>query len=168
MKIFILFLILSTQLSAAIDSLQYKIAPGKYHSGGKLEAFISKIDTDNNVMEVKINYDIIKRPMIPAPASLLKSSMLIQLPLDFQDERGYLNLELDKKKELDKVIVYHAGRVSLGKMTNAHHVRIIGKNRKYECDIYYHPSIPELGWSKLGLLLNLTLLSNYQMDAQLE
>ena len=99
MKIFILFLILSTQLSAAIDSLQYKIAPGKYHSGGKLEAFISKIDTDNNVMEVKINYDIIKRPMIPAPASLLKSSMLIQLPLDFQDERGYLNLEMDKKKE---------------------------------------------------------------------
>jgi hypothetical protein len=168
MKIFILLFILSSQLSAGIDSLQYKIAPGKYHLGGKLEAVVSKIDTAKNVMEVKINYDIIKRPMIPAPANLLKSSMLLQLPLDFQDERGYLNLELDKKKELDKVIVYHAGRVSFGKMTNAHHVRIIGKNSKYVCDVYYHPSIPELGWSKLGLLLNITLLSNYQMDAELQ
>jgi len=167
MKCFFFFLFFVTNLYASIETLRYKVSPGQYHSGGSLEATVTKVDNEKKIMEVQIKYDIIKRPLIPAPANLLKNTMTFELPLDFQDERGYLNLELDKTKDMGKVTVQYAGRVSLGKLSNAHHVKIRGKNGKYVCDIYYHPSLPELGWSKIGLWLNLALLSNYQMNADL-
>lgn len=167
MKAFLFLAIITSSVFAGIETLKYKVTPGEYHSGGTLEAVVGKIDPLHQTMEVQIKYDITKKPYIPAPGSMLKNIFMFELPLDFQDERGYLNLEQGKIIETDKVTAKHVGRVTLGKFTNAHHVKITGKNGKYVCDVYYHPSIPELGWSKLGLWLNLALLSNYQLNADL-
>lgn len=167
MNVLLFILFITSSIFAGIDSLKYKITPGEYHSGGTLEAVVGKIDTTLQTMEVQIKYNVIKKSYIPAPGSMLKNIFVFELPLDFQDERGYLNLERGKIIENDKVSAKHVGRVNLGKLTNAHHVKITGKNGKYVCDVYYHPSIPELGWSKLGLWLNLSLLSNYQLNADL-
>lgn len=168
MKMLLCFLLLSTNVFATINSLKFKVAPGELHTGGSLEAIESKVDTSNKMLEVQLKYNIIKKPLIPAPANMLKNIFTIELPLDFQDERGYLYLEQGHTIETDKVIARHAGRVKIGSFNDVHHVRIKGKNGKYVCDVYYHPSIPELGWMKLGLWLNLSLLSNYQINADLE
>lgn len=168
MKALVLFLLLSTTLHAGIDTLNYNIHPGKLHQGGTLAVVATKIDTAKNLMEVEIKYDVIKKPLVPVSAELLKSSMILELPLDFQDERGYLDLEIKKSMDSEKATIYHAGRVDIGNLKNAHHIRILNKRGKFECDLYYHPSVPELGWPTVRLLLNISILKNYEMLADLK
>jgi hypothetical protein len=168
MKALALLLLLSTYLHASIDTLTYGIQPGKWHKGGTLEALVVKIDTDKKVMDVLIKYDVIKKSMVPVSADLLKSSMTLELPLEFQDERGYLELEITKFRDSEKATIHHVGRVDIGELKNAHHIRILNKRGKFECDLYYHPSVPELGWPTVRLLLNVAILNNYEVKADLK
>ena len=168
MKALTLLFLLSTTLHAAMDTLTYKIQPGKYHQGGILEVSAAKTDVANEMIEVLIKYDVITKPLVPVSAELLKSSMVLELPLEFQDERGYLNLEITKFRDSDKATIHHAGRVDIGNLKNAHHIRILNKRGKYECDLYYHPSVPELGWPQVRLLMNMAFLKNYEVMAALK
>ena len=168
MKAVILFLLLTTTLHAGLDNLMYKIQPGKLHQGGTLELFVSSVSVEKNVMDVVIKYDVIKKPLVPVSADLLKKSMTLELPLDFQDERGYLDLEIKKSLDSEKATIHHAGRVDIANYKNAHHIRILNKRGKFECDVYYHPDAPELGWPQVRLLLNVAILKNYEMKAQLK
>jgi hypothetical protein len=168
MKALALLMLMTTSLFASVDTLSYKIQPGKLHQGGTLEAFVAKVDTEKNVMDVTIKYDVVKKPLVPVSAELLKSSMTLELPLEFQDERGYLQLEITKVRDSEKATIHHAGRVDIGNLKNAHHIRILNKRGKFECDLYYHPSVPELGWPQVRLLLNVSILKNYEMNADLK
>ncbi len=168
MKALALLVFFTTTLHASIESLGYKIQPGKLHQGGTLEALVVKTDLEKNVMEVLIKYDVVKKPMVPVSAELLKSSMTLELPLEFQDERGYLDLEISKVRDSEKATIHHAGRVTVGALKDVHHIRILNKRGKFECDLYYHPSVPELGWPQVRLLLNVAILKNYEMKADLK
>jgi hypothetical protein len=168
MKALALLVLLSSTLHASIETLSYKILPGKLHTGGTLDASVLSTDEAKDIMEVLLKYDIIKKPFVPAPADLLKSSMTLELPLEFLDERGYLNLEMTKLRDMEKATLHYVGRVDIGKFKNAHHVRILNKKGKFECDVYYHPSMPELGWPEMRLILNVSILSNYEVKAELK
>lgn len=168
MKAFALLILLSTTLHASIDTLSYKILPGKLHSGGTLDASVLNTDESNNVMEVLIKYEIIKRSFVPVPSDFLKKTMVIELPLEFLDERGYLNLEMKKSIDMGEETLLHAGRVDMGEFKDAHHIRISSKKGTFICDIYYHPSIPELGLFKMSLILNVSILSNYEVKAEIK
>lgn len=168
MKALVILMLLTTALHASVDTLIYKIQPGKLHQGGTLETYVTSVDTEKNVMDVVIKYDVLKKPLVPVSADLLKSSMTLELPLDFQDERGYLSLEITKFRDSEKATIHHAGRVDIGDLKNAHHIRILNKRGKFECDLYYHPSVPELGWPQVRLLLNVSILKNYEMKADLK
>jgi len=168
MKALALLILLSTTLHASIETLSYKIFPGKLHTGGTLDASVSKIDETSGIMEVVLKYDIIKKSYVPAPGDLLKNSMILELPLEFADERGYLNLEMSKSRDMERATLHHIGRVDIGNLKNAHHVKILNKKGKFECDIYYHPSMPELGWPEMKLILNVSILKNYELKAELK
>lgn len=168
MKALFLTLLMTFNLHAAIESLHYKILPGKYHLGGTLQAEATKFNTLAKTMDVEVNYDVIKKELIPAPAHILKNKMVFVLPLEFQDERGYLDLEQSKSLDSQHAKIQHMGRVKIGKFNDAHRVQIVGKNGKYICNIIYHPSFPELGWSEIKILLNLSFLTNYEMQAVLK
>ena len=168
MKALALLILLSSTLHASIETLSYTILPGKLHTDGTLEASVSRIDDANDIMEVLLKYDIIKKTYVPAPGDLLKSSMTLELPLEFADERGYLNLEVTKSRDMKKATLHHAGRVDIGKYKNAHHLRILNKKGKFECDLYYHPSMPELGWPEMRLILNVSILKDYELKAVLK
>ena len=168
MKALVFLILLTTNLYASVDTLMYKIQPGKLHQGGTLEIYVTKVDTEKNVMDVLIKYDVVKKPLVPVSADLLKSSMTLELPLEFQDERGYLELEITKVRDSEKATIHHAGRIDIGNFKNAHHIRILNKRGKFECDLYYHPSAPEMGWPQVRLLLNVSILKNYEMKADLK
>ena len=168
MKALFLTLLMTFNLHAAIESLNYKILPGKYHLGGSLKAEATNFNSVAKTMDVTVHYDVIKKLLIPAPANVLKNKMVFALPLEFQDERGYLDLEKSKSRDSQYATIQHMGRVKIGQFTDAHRVQIIGKNGKYICNIIYHPTFPELGWIEIKILLNLTLLSNYEIQAVLK
>lgn len=169
MRLIIAFVIVfSFSVSAAIDVLNFNIRLGKYHKGGTLDAQVFRIDEGNGLVEVLFNYDVKKRPLVPASPDMLKNSMKIELPIEFLDERGYLALERDGSQDLPKARLEYLGRVQLGKFRDAHQISIKGKNGKFDVILHYHPALPELGWGQIKLILNVVLLKNYEIVAELK
>ena len=169
-KIIGLILLFSLSAFALPDATHYKIVPGKLHQGGKASANIISTDAIKKVMLVRLNYEVYKKALVPVPEEYLKGSSDQELPLEFIDERGYLNLEAMKTQELEDAILIHLGRVAIAGHINGHHVRIKAKNGRSETDVYYHPHLPELGWGKVRLVLHtpIPMLKNYAMEAVLK
>lgn len=165
-----LLLLISFSAYATIDMLNFKILPGKFHQGGKASASILSTDTQRGVMVVKLEYEVIKKALVPVPNEYLKGGLDQELPLEFSDERGYLNLEAKGTMDLPEATLVHLGRVTVNGNLQGHHVRIKAKNGRSETDVYYHPHIQELGWGKVGLLLHtpIPLLKDYALEAVLE
>lgn len=166
----VLFLLVSFSAFASIDMIKFKILPGKFHQGGKASASLLSTDTQRSVMVVKLEYEVFKKALVPVPNEYLKGGLDQELPLEFSDERGYLNLEAHGTMELPEATLIHLGRVTVGTNLQGHHVRIKAKNGRSETDVYYHPHIPELGWGKVGLLLHtpIPMLKDYALEAVLE
>lgn len=161
--------LISLSAFALPETLNFRITPGKFHLGGKAAARIVSTNQDKDIMQVLLSYEIVKRPLVPAPEEYLKGSERQDLPLEFIDERGYLNLESKGPLKLPDATVYHLGRVKAGTRTNAHRVKIVASNGKSETEITYHPHIPELGWAsvKLTIFTPLPLFRSYTMEAVL-
>lgn len=168
MKLFVILALISVSATASINSLKYNILPGLYHKGGSIEARVTEVDPAREVMEVTMDYDVIKKPFVPAPAGVLNNSMSMELPIEFQDERGYLELARRGTIEIEKATLTYLGRVNFGKYENAHLIRIVGKNGKFECEVTYHPQVPELGWPHVELTLHVSILKNYKIVAELK
>lgn len=149
--------------------IHFKVVPGKFHAGGKAVAQIQSTDNAKNTMVVKLDYEVVKRFGVPVPNEFLKGTDSRELPLEFIDERGYLNLEAKGPKDMDEAVVYHMGRVTVGKYSNGHHVKIVAKNGKSETEVFYHPHLPELGWGKVKLTVHtpIPFLKSYILEAVL-
>jgi hypothetical protein len=154
---------------ASADVLHFKISPGKLHSGGKASARIQSVDSAKDQMLVFLTYEIVKKALVPVPEEYLKGTEKQLLPLEFIDERGYLNLEANGPLQLTDATVYHLGRVKLGGLINAHLVKIVAKNGKSEIEVTYHPQLPELGWAKVKLTIftPIPIFKNYSIEAAL-
>lgn len=166
----VIFFMFSFSAYSAIEALNFKILPGKFHLGGKASAVILSTDTQRGVMIVKLDYEVIKKALVPVPNEYLKGGLDQELPLEFSDERGYLNLEKQGTMDLPEATLIHLGRVSIGNHQQGHRVKIKAKNGRSETDVYYHPHLPELGWGKVGLLLHtpIPMLKDYSLEAVLQ
>lgn len=155
---------------AASGVLHFTVLPGKLHQGGKAAAQLISINKTNQTMTVNLAYEIYKKVLVPVPDEYLKGSDKQELPLEFIDERGYLNLEINKTMDLPEATLVHLGRVTVGQHKNGHHVRIVAKNGKSETEVFFHPHLPELGWGKVRITLHtpIPLLKNYSMEAVLK
>ena len=75
------------------------------------------------------------------------------LPVKYQTEEGYLELEQKGTFEDDQVILIHKGRVNSESLYDCHKVNIVPKkSEKWEGIVTYCPDIPGLGFSKMELL----------------
>lgn len=166
---FLFFALFSFSALATREVLNFKITPGKLHAGGKAAAQIESIDAAKNVMLAKLAYEVIKKPLVPVPDEYLKGTEKQELPLEFIDERGYLNLEAKGPLKLEDATVYHVGRTKIGKLSEVHHVKIVATNGRSVTEVFYHPEVPELGWVKVRLTLHtpIPMLKNYSMEAVL-
>jgi hypothetical protein len=169
MKIIYLLVLLFTFNSFAIDAAFFDILPGKLHSGGYLRSDLLDINDAQQTMKVKLQYEVIKRPLVPVPNEYLKGEEVQVLPLEFLDERGYLELEIKGTRELVDAWLKHQGRVEIAGLKDIHFVKIIAKNGRSEIDVYFHPTVEELGWVFLRLTLHteIPLLRHYALEAKL-
>jgi hypothetical protein len=166
---FVLLTLFSFSVFASPDVLNFNITPGKLHAGGKAAAKIESVDTTKGVMLAYLSYEVIKKSLVPVPDEYLKGTEKQELPLEFIDERGYLNLEAKGSLQLEDATVYHVGRLKLGKRSDVHHVKIVAKNGRSMTEVFYHPQVSELGWVKVKLTLYtpIPMLKNYSMEAVL-
>lgn len=151
----------------AFGKAHYQIDEGKLHKSG--EAMVEVLE-NSNVYQVKMDYTIDKKRLVPVPEKYLKGQTTIDLPLIFKDERGYLELESKKQMEVAGARLTHLGRVNLGQFNDAHKVSILLRNGKGKIELIYHPTITGAGWAniKLVFISSVALLNGYTILCHLK
>jgi hypothetical protein len=166
MKIYLLLILFSfTSLSQAAN---YKIVRGRLHTGGSVQSNTMINPTQNDQLIVNINYEILAKPFVPVPKEQLKGKYQQILPESFVSEDAYIQIEKEGPLKIDEATVYHLGRVTIGRYTNAHKIRIDPDNKKSEIIAIYHPQVSDVGWVRVYLTVKkIPLIGDYTLEAQL-
>lgn len=94
----------------------------------------------------------------------------MELPPEFRDERGYLELEQVGSMSLPKADLKYLGRVDFRNYENAHKALIIPHNGKSKTEIIYHPELPGVGWGRVRTIFisSVPILNGYQAIAEVK
>ena len=137
----------------ASEPSTFDILPGKLHKGGSLIA--EAIPTQaKETINIKMDYEIIKRGYVPVPSHYLKGVHYQPLDSKFLDESGYLELETLGSMDIGEAKILHLGRIQYNEHSDAHYIHILPHNGKSELFLVYHPTIQGLGWDNLRLILH--------------
>ena len=137
----------------------YKVTEGKLHKGGS--ASVTVVD-NSKAFTLKMNYRLQKKGLVPVSEKHLMGEKAIDLPIQFRDERGYL--------EVDGAKLTYLGRTAINnKLNDAHRMMVTLKNGKGKVEVIYHPELPEAGWHKLTLtfISDIPLLNGYRVTGEL-
>jgi len=165
--IFYLSLIFSMNLLAAEDTAHYEILKGKLHRGGSATVKVLP-DSDNFVVD--LNYKIQKKALVPVPDKHLSGKTTVELPIQYRDERGYLELEEKGTVEIEKARLVYQKRVNVAEYKDAHQILILPSNGKSKTQIIYHPDAPALGWLRVKVIFvsDIPLLNGYEAEMRLK
>lgn len=117
-----------------------------------------------------MNYEIYKKILVPVPDDFLKGETVLELPPEFRDERGYLELETKGTMEIEKAKLQFIKRVKWKNVKDAYQVMILPKNGKSKIEVTYHPSIPAAGWGRVVVtfISKIPLLNGYQAEIEID
>jgi hypothetical protein len=163
-KVLLLGLLAVSFQSFAIE--KYTIAKGSLHRGGWITVKAQEV---GDLALMKIKYQVNPKRFIPGfVKEYLKGDHVEKLPKSFLYEDAYLNLERTKYLEIKEAHVYHQGRVTKGRYTNCHKLKIIAKNGKSEIIAYYHPQVGDAGWVHIDLSIKkIPVMGTYNLKADL-
>lgn len=142
----------------------YFITEGKLHKGGKASVEILESNPEKYV--AKLTYELYKKILVPIPADELKGESVLELPLEFRDERGYMELEIKKTMELEKATLKFIKRLKWEELDSAYQIQILPKNGKSKIDVIYHPTVRAAGWAKILItfISSAPVLNGYQVE----
>jgi len=164
MKIYLIF-ILST-FTIIAQAANYKIIRGALHTGGSVQSAVSLNPTQNGQLFVDIKYEILAKPFVPVPRDQLKGNYRQVLPENFINEDAYLQIEKGRPLKIKDATVYHMGRVTVGRYTKSHKIRIVPDNKKSEIIAIYHPQVSDVGWARVYITVkNIPLIGDYTLEA---
>lgn len=161
--ILILLILFFTQIAGAADIAQYLIEKGSLHKGG-----VASVEITNDTEEkftAKMNYEIYKKILVPIPESKLKGQAIFDLPTEFRDETGYLELEAKGTIEIQEVTLEFIRRTTWNNLENAYEFFIIPKDGESKIKVIYHPSIAAAGWANVEVTFISTspILNGYKL-----
>jgi hypothetical protein len=164
-----ILLLLAVLISANVfaTSSRLKVTRGKLHKGGYVKLESQNIASSTTQTKILINYEIYKKNLIPKQFNKYLTGTYAQnIPSVFQYNSGYLDLQKSRKKLVRQAVLYHKGRVNVGRYYQAHKVLLVADNGKSELTFYYHPKAPGLGWFKVHLKIKkIPVLKTYQLTA---
>lgn len=158
-----LLCLLTVSVSFAESRALFRILEGKLHKGGSA---YTDVLPDSSRYSVRMGYEIIKRPWAPVPSDVLKGEEVIDLPGEFKDERGYLELEARGTISIPDGEIKFVRRTSLGNKKDAYLLMVYPKNGKSKIEIVYHPELPSVGWGrmKITFISQIPLLNGYEIE----
>lgn len=145
----------------------YKLTEGKLHKGGS--ATVTVVEK-SKTFTLKMTYRLQKKGYVPVPDKHLAGETIVDLPSQFKDERGYLELEQKKTMQVDGAKLTYLGRIAIDKqLDDAHRILVTLKNGRGKIEVVYHPQLPEAGWHKLTMtfISDIPLLNGYRVVGEL-
>jgi hypothetical protein len=150
-------------MAVGSDVANYNIQKGSLHTGGAASLIIAENSADKYT--VKLNYEIYKKILVPIPNNQLRGESFVELPPEFRDERGYMELETKGSIELKTLTLKFIRRIKWPGHSDAYQILVIPKNGKSQIEAIYHPLIPIAGWAKIivTLINKAPVLNGYQL-----
>lgn len=95
---------------------------------------------------------------------------MLDLPADFRDERGYLELETKGEMKISDARLKFLKRINIGSLRNGFLIEVYPDNGKSKTRISYHSELPSAGWAKVEItfISHVPLLNGYQLHAELK
>ncbi len=166
MKAVVFSIIIFIASSIQASEITHKILPGDLHSGGTLK--IKIIQERQSDFDAQITYKIIPRLFVPISRSQREGTFTATLPIEYLDERGYEDLASGGPTINQGARLEHLGIETVGRFTNAHHVKLTPKSKKWLLEAWFHQNIKSTGWAKLAIeLQNVPLVGKYKVYSQL-
>ena len=162
-----LFLLLVTFSVHAQTSAEYKVLPGTLHRSGKV--IVSILPTKDKY-EVRMDYDVRRKEFVPVPSKLLKGNTVMAFPQIFRTEKGYQELEKQKRMTIPKAELRFVKRADYKHLKNAYFIEVHPTNKKTKIDIIYHPTLPSVGWARVQItfISNIPILNGYELVAEVK
>jgi hypothetical protein len=159
MKILLTFICFIS--TAFAQTAHYDVKEGKLHKGGRLSV---EVVNRTEMFRVKVKYAIDKRGWPPVPSDDLRGESIIDLPVAFADERGYLELESKLEMKLPE-----ANLKFVKKEGSSFVVDVLPYNGKSSIRITYHSELPAAGWKRVVItfISKVPLLNGHQIRAEL-
>jgi hypothetical protein len=149
------------------NTIYHNIHEGKLHRGGTIELTVKEKSESNFMAYMK--YTLKKKWYVPVPEKVLSGDINQPMPIAFQQEEGYLDLEDYGSYDMKDAKLIHLGREDVNDYENCHKIQIIPRNKKWKGILYYHPEVSSLGWVKSEItLLNIPTLGNYEAISTLK
>lgn len=77
---------------------------------------------------------------------------VVDMPIKFQTEQGFIELETEKSYEDERVTIYHQGRRDWAPFYDCHFIQLVPKSsQKWEGHFVYCPDVPKSGISEMQL-----------------
>lgn len=168
MKFTLFLLALCLQFNSfSVETLNHVVSRGKHHKGGKIQLFI-KEQTDDSFVAT-IDYKVKKKFYVPVNEKHLSGKIDQALPMIFSTKEGYLKLEEMKEIEIDQATLKFVGRESIGPYYDTFKIQILPASKKWRGMLWYHPSVPSVGWLRTELtLLTIPIVSPYKVQSNLK
>lgn len=149
------------------QTAHYTVKEGKLHKGGSVT--VKVLDAIQS-FKVKTSYEIEKKGWVPVPSEYLKGETITDLPEQFRDERGYLELETRREMKIEKAKLKFVKRTNVGQKKNAFVIDVLPDNNRSKTTITYHPELPALGWASVVItfISDIPMLNGYQVVAELK
>ncbi len=144
------FLVLLSPIIFANTIVKYNVDPGVLHTGGS--AIVENLKHDSKFL-VNIKYQLKKKIYVPIEDEKLKGETDYELPMEYQTERGYQELEALKKIEIDDAFLYFTKRADYKNLKNAYFFQVHPKNGKSKVHVVYHPNLPGVGWAQIDIFI---------------
>lgn len=127
---------------------------------------IETIGLSQTEVRVTIHYELHKQWY--APISDQVGDLVQDLPIEYTREEGYLDLEHKGQDRFQNVVLYHLGRVNIGKFSNCHKIQVVKQDGSWEAVAFYHPSVTSTGWTHMELTLKkIPVLGDYTLVSNL-
>lgn len=164
---FLTFMLTTLITCNLFATTEYEILKGSLHRGGLVSVEAKEV---SNKAHFKIKYSVDPKRFIPAFfKKYLAGDHLEKLPAEFMYEQAYLDLERTGYLEVEDAHVYHKGRVTYKRYTDAHKVFIEAKNGKSQMSVIYHPIIKDAGWAYISLTIKkIPVMGTYNLKAKLK
>jgi hypothetical protein len=170
--LFSLFLYLITITSTLANQVQFQeglwhdVVPDSLAKKGTIYIQTRETPEDYQYFQARFKYDFnyqflfFKRNMA--------GEEVVDMPIRFQSEQGFIDLETGGTYTDERVTLYHKGRREWAPYYDCHYIRLVPKKSdKWEGHFIYCPDVPKSGISEMQLTVKkIPLLGEHTIVSQ--
>lgn len=132
------------------EGLWHDVVPGDFAKKGTIYIQTRDLEEETQFFQARFKYDFDYKFLFFNRN--LSGEKVVDMPIRFQTEQGFIDLERESVYEDDRVTLTHKGRLDWAPYYDCHLIRLVPKtSEKWEGSFIYCPDVPKSGISEMRL-----------------